>query len=171
MLPFIMRQYELNLIPAVPTPSLRIGLFFTLFGVPVSPQPCSQPWSNHWPAVACTATCPLAPTARKSYYKQHLQFGGAKWMAIYNSSNSIPQPSLGHGCYTPCSPTTAILRLKLESIVEQSPHNIPVIHHIHLIPLYPQIPAIDSALAFSLQSPTALYFFLLANFKSLTTHI
>lgn len=80
-------------------------------------------------------------------------------MAIYNSSNSIPQPSLGHGCYTPCSPTTAILRLKLESIVEQSPHNIPVIHHIHLIPLYPQIPAIDSALAFSLQSPTALYFF------------
>lgn len=79
---------------------------------------------------------------------------------------TIPQTSLVHGCHAPCSPTAGILKFKLESVHGQSPQNIPVIHHLHLT--VPQI--LHSTLVFSLQSPSALSF-LLANFKSPTTHI
>lgn len=88
-----------------------------------------------------------------------MQFGGPKWIAIYNSSDSIPQPSVAHGGHDArCSPTTGILEFKLESIMEQLPPSrfpcySPYLSH----PTTPPHSSHWCNTGFSLQPPIARY--------------
>lgn len=90
-----------------------------------------------------------------------MQFGGPKWIAIYNSSDSIPQPSVAHGGHDArFSPSTGILEIKLESIMEQPPPPLPRFPCYSPCSSHPTTPPHSSHwhdTGFSLQPPTARY--------------